>query len=77
LGGIDGVADQFADKNVMVTVKEFLDDGKDVLGLNPDISFLHGIIDLWPTAKNKENAIVAGLTHCQEWGYFAISGENP
>jgi hypothetical protein len=65
LGGVHRIADQLPDKNVMFTVKELFDDREDVFRLNPDISFLHGILifGLWP--KIKESAIVAGLTHCQ------------
>ena len=41
IGGIHRIGDQFAKENVMITVKEFLDDGKDVLRMNPYLTFLH------------------------------------
>ena len=41
LRGIYGVADEFAQEDVVVTVKKFLDDRKDVFGRNSDITFLH------------------------------------
>ena len=46
LGGIDGVADNLAEKNLMVAVKKLLDDRENVLCGNSDISFLHFYVGL-------------------------------
>jgi hypothetical protein len=42
LGGIDGITDQLAQKDLMVRVKEFLDDREDILGIDRDCTFFFG-----------------------------------
>ena len=42
LSGIDGIADQFPQENLVVGIQELLDDGEDVLGVDGDgAGFLH------------------------------------
>ena len=43
LSGIDRIGYQFAEKNFMIAIQEFLDDGENVLCCNPDITFLHNL----------------------------------
>ena len=44
LGGIDGIADQFPQENLVVGIQELLDNREDVLGVDGDgAGFLHGI----------------------------------
>ena len=47
LRGIDSIAHNLTDKDVMVTIEKLFDDGEDVLGRNPDVALLsHNIIIL-------------------------------
>ena len=40
---VDGVAHQFAEKDFMVAVKKFLDNRKNVLGSDTNVTFLHNV----------------------------------
>ena len=41
LGSVDGVGNELAQKNLMVAVKEFFDNGENVFGCNPDFTCCH------------------------------------
>ena len=43
LRGVDGVAHHLAEENLVIAVEKLFDDGEDVLGRNPDVTFLHVI----------------------------------
>jgi hypothetical protein len=44
LRGIYGIGNQLAQENFLVGVKEFLDDGKNILGMNTKITRFHAVV---------------------------------
>ena len=46
LRGIDGVRHHLAEENLMVGIEKLFDDGEDVLGRNPDVTFLHSAMSI-------------------------------
>jgi len=41
LGSVNGIRHQFTKKNFVVAIQEFLDDGENIFGSYPNVSFLH------------------------------------
>ena len=46
LGGINGVAYDFANEDFVVAIEKLFDDGEDILGCNPDVTLFHNIYEL-------------------------------